>query len=508
MITEQDKIRLKARNVSEQTVNDQLARFAKGFPFLRLAGSATVGKGILRIDSQLEARAIERWQQFLDDGATVCKFVPASGAASRMFKALFAFVDGPDQVPAKGSPVETLINNIHKTAFSGELDTVLQKLYGKTTDSLIKEGKYKEVIAAIIKPEGLNYGNLPKGLLSFHRYADGSVRTPLEEQLAEGAQTTATNGKVNVHFTVSDNHRSLFADKLAAVLPGIEKRTGLKFNVSTSIQKPSTDTVAANPDGTPFRDDEGNLVFRPGGHGALISNLSDIDAEVVFIKNIDNVVPDSRRKATVLYKKIIGGILVLVHDSIARYLKQLRGGKYTDADLKEMRDFVRDTLCIKADGLETLTPTEQAKWLEAKFNRPIRVCGMVRNEGEPGGGPYIAYNTDGTASPQILESTQIDMTKPDNIVMMKKATHFNPVDLVCYIRDVDGKPFNLSDFVDPDTGFISDKSFAGRSLRALELPGLWNGAMSDWNTVFVEVPIDTFNPVKTVNDLLRPAHQQ
>ena len=228
---------------------------------------------------------------------------------------------------------------------------------------------------------------------------------------------------------------------------------------------------------------------------------------VVYIKNIDNVVTDSRRMPTVKYKKIIGGILVLVHDQIARYAAALKAGNVTEEQLAEIRDFVAHTLNIRADGLATLSPDEQAKWMLAKFNRPVRVCGMVLNEGEPGGGPYIAYNPDGTASPQILESTQIDTSKPENVEMMKKATHFNPVDLVCYINDLDGKPFDLTKFTDPDTGFISDKSQAGRPLRALELPGLWNGAMSDWNTVFVEVPIDTFNPVKTVNDLLRPAHQ-
>lgn len=508
MITEHDKSMLDARGISQQTVSDQLARFTTGFPYLRLAASATVGNGILRTDAQIEEKAVARWDKFLAEGATVCKFVPASGAASRMFKALFAFVDGQEETPAADSPVAALIANIDKTAFYGQLNDILQKLHGKTARQLIDEGKYKAVISAIIKPEGLNYGNLPKGLLSFHRYADGSVRTPLEEQLVEGAQTTAANGVVNVHFTVSDNHRQLFADKLAEVLPAIEQRSGLKFKVSTSIQKPATDTVAANPDGTPFRDDNGNMVFRPGGHGALISNLSDIDAEVIYIKNIDNVVPDSHRMATVKYKKIIGGILMLVHDETVRYANMLRDGKYGEKDLADMRDFVSRTLCIKADGLESLPADEQAKWLAAKFNRPIRVCGMVRNEGEPGGGPYIAYNNDGTASPQILESTQIDMSNAANVDMMKGATHFNPVDLVCYVRDIDGNRFDLTKFVDHNTGFISDKSFAGRALRALELPGLWNGAMSDWNTVFVEVPIDTFNPVKTVNDLLRPAHQQ
>lgn len=508
MLNEKDKEMLAKRGVSEETVIGQLERFKTGFPYLRLAGSANVGNGILRPDADLEKKAIARWLQFLDDGASVYKFVPASGAASRMFKTLFAFVDGEEDIPAPGSPVAELIARLPETAFASELDKALEKVHGKTAAALIQEGRYKDVIAGIIRPEGLNYGALPKGLLSFHRYADGTVRTPLEEQLVEGAQTAAAGGTVNVHFTVSDSHRQLFKDKLEAVLPGLAKRTGLRFNVSTSVQKPSTDTVAANPDSTPFRDDNGNLVFRPGGHGALISNLSDIDAAVVFIKNIDNVVPDSLRTSTVHYKKVLGGILVLVHDCIAEFSKKLADGSYTDADLDEMYRFATYTLCIRTEGLVTLPAAERAEWFAAKFNRPLRVCGMVRNEGEPGGGPYIAYNNDGTASPQILESTQINKANPDNVAMMNGATHFNPVDLVCYIRDTEGRPFDLPKYVDHNTGFISDKSFAGRPLRALELPGLWNGAMSDWNTVFVEVPIDTFNPVKTVNDLLRPAHQQ
>lgn len=507
MLTEKDKTLLAERGISEDTVVSQLDRFATGFPFLRLAGSATVNNGILRPDQYLEADATARWEKFLSDGATVCKFVPASGAASRMFKALFAFVDGNEDKPADGSPVDDLIRRLPDLAFASQLDDVLLKLHGMTSAQLMAAGRYKDVIAGIIRPEGLNYGQLPKGLLTFHRYADGTTRTPLEEQLMEGAQTTVSDGVVNVHFTVSDSHRGIFAAKLEEVLPRIEEKTGLKFHVSTSVQKPATDTIAANPDGTPFRDADGNLVFRPGGHGALISNLGDIDATVVFIKNIDNVVPDSRRAETIRYKKILGGILVLVHDKIAEYTRILKTGDVSAEKLAEMRDFVANTLCIRAEGLSTLEPQKQAEWMLAKFNRPVRVCGMVRNEGEPGGGPYIAYNADGTASPQILESTQIDASKPENLEMMKRATHFNPVDLVCYIDDLEGRPFNLTAYVDSETGFISDKSQAGRPLRALELPGLWNGAMSDWNTVFVEVPISTFNPVKTVNDLLRSAHQ-
>ncbi len=353
----------------------------------------------------------------------------------------------------------------------------------------------------------MNYGALPKAMLTFHRYAAGYTRTPLEEHLAEGAQTAATNGKVTLHFTVSADHRKLFEEKIAAVIPDMEKRFGVKYDISLSEQKPSTDTLAATLDDKPFRNDAGQLVFRPGGHGALIENLADMKSTVVFIKNIDNVVPDALRKSTIHYKQVIAGTLILAHDQIAAYLKKLREGRYSSDDLTEMVGFMRTTLCTDSPKFDSLSGKELADCLTAKLNRPLRVCGMVRNDGEPGGGPFLAQNRDGSVSLQILESTQIDPGNATYMEMMGKATHFNPVDLVCYLHDVEGRPYHLPDYVDPDTGFISSKSLGGKDLKALELPGLWNGAMSDWNTIFVEVPSSTFNPVKTVNDLLRPAHQ-
>ena len=286
----------------------------------------------------------------------------------------------------------------------------------------------------------------------------------------------------------------------------MEAEFGVEYSVSLSEQKPSTDTLAATLENEPFRSED-KLVFRPGGHGALIANLGDIDSSVVFIKNIDNVVPDALRESTIRYKQILAGKLILAHDQAYAYLKALRAGEYTDESLREVVTFMRNELCTDAPQFDALAGKELAEYLVGKLNRPMRVCGMVRNDGEPGGGPFLAYNPDGSVSPQILESTQIDTANAEYMAMMNGATHFNPVDLVCYIKDAEGKPFALPAYVDPDTGFISSKSFAGRELRALELPGLWNGAMSNWSTIFVEVPSSTFNPVKTVNDLLRPAHQ-
>ncbi len=455
---------------------------------------------------ELQTRAVERWNGFLADGGRVCKFVPASGAASRMFKSLFAFVDGDSAHPAEGSDVARLLKDIHKVAFFNELDAAVLRLHNKDVDTLLSEGRDKDVVAAIISSDGLNYGNLPKGLLTFHHAGDGT-RTPVEEQLMEGAQSARqADGTVNMHLTVSGSHREAFAGKLAEVKPRIEKEMGVKINVGMSEQKASTDTVAVNEDNTLFRDN-GNLVFRPGGHGALIQNLNDIDAEVVFIKNIDNVVPDSLRGATLKYKMVIAGYMMELHDAVARYIKLIDSREYTDAQLQEICAFLRDKFSFDAPELSSLQGEDLSTYLRTKLNRPLRVCGMVKNEGEPGGGPYIAYNADGSRSLQILESTQIDLSKDENKQMMAKATHFNPVDLVCYVTDVYGKPFDLTAHVDPLTGFISSKSLHGRNLKALELPGLWNGAMSDWLTAFVEVPVATFNPVKTVNDLLRPQHQ-
>lgn len=506
MLTKEDLAYIEERGMDAAQVENQLKRFATGFPYLEIKDAARAGQGITVLTPEQENAAIERWKKFLADGGDVCKFVPASGAASRMFKSLFAFVDGAEDVPAEGSDVAKLIDEIDKVAFIDDLNEATKRLCGKTVGELKAEGLFKELIAAIIKPEGLNYGGLPKGLLKFHSYAEGS-RTPVEEQLAEGAQTAANgNGDVKMHFTVSANHRKLFEEKISEVADKMGKERNVKFNVSLSEQKPQTDTVAANPDNTPFHED-GHLLFRPGGHGALIENLNDIDATVVFIKNIDNVVPDSLRDATVRYKQILGGYMIQLHDRIQLYLDQLATGDYDRGHLQEMLHFLHFAFSISDRAIDGLNDVDVAMYIHEKLNRPLRVCGMVKNEGEPGGGPFIAVNPDGSASLQILESTQIDPANEEYKKMMATATHFNPVDLVCYVKDRNGEKFNLPKYVDPNTGFISSKSSHGHELRAMELPGLWNGAMSDWNTAFIEVPIATFNPVKTVNDLLRPAHQ-
>jgi hypothetical protein len=323
----------------------------------------------------------------------------------------------------------------------------------------------------------------------------------------EGALYASSNGESHIHFTVSHDHLDLFKQRVAEKKNFYEKKFGIHYDISFSEQKPSTDTIAANPDNTPFRNDDGTLLFRPGGHGALIENLNDIDADVIFIKNIDNVVPDRLKGDTVQWKKVIGGVLVQAQRKIFDYLKVLDSGLYNHEKLEEIIRFVQHELCCRKADIKQLEDAELVIYLRKKLNRPLRVCGVVKNVGEPGGGPFLAYNQDGTVSPQILESSQIDKSNEAYVKMFTSGTHFNPVDLVCATKDYQGHPFHLPDYVDHNTGFISSKSKNGRQLKALELPGLWNGAMSDWNTIFVEVPLSTFNPVKTVNDLLREAHQ-
>ena len=433
------------------------------------------------------------------------KFVPASGAASRMFKDLFAFLNGVNQKPANDFERE-FFDNIHDFAFFNELNQKCEQNEGKSVDELMKDGDYKLIVDTLLNIRGLNYGQLPKGLLSFHKYDDG-VRTPIEEHLVEAALYAASNKQAYVHFTISHEHLELFKQKVTEKIAQYEAKYDVKLNVSYSEQKPSTDTIAVNPDNSPFRNDDGSLLFRPGGHGALIENLNDLEADIVFIKNIDNVVPDRLKKETIDWKMVIAGKLVELQKQTFDYLHLLDKGCYTRTELEEILSFLQHNLFCESSEAKTLDDNALAQYLYDKLNRPMRVCGMVKNVGEPGGGPFLAYNHDGTISLQILESSQIDKSNKDYVKMFTDGTHFNPVDIVCAIKNYKGEPFDLTKHVDKSTGFISSKSKNGRELKALELPGLWNGAMSDWNTIFVEVPLITFNPVKTVNDLLREQHQ-
>ena len=505
MLSQQDLNQLAAKGISEEKLNSQLEEFKTGFPFLKLEAAASVGKGIIAPTEADVKQYEEAWEQYKAQGHSIVKFVPASGAASRMFKDMFAFADADYDVPTTDFE-KKYFDNIEKFAFYDALDDACRKNLGAGVTELIANGRYKDVARNMLNADGLNYGQLPKGMLLFHKYSEGP-RTPMEEHLVEGALYAASDGKAAVHFTVSHDHLPMFKQRVAEKLDFYASKYGISYDITFSEQKPSTDTVAANPDNTPFRNSDGSLLFRPGGHGALIENLNEISADVIFIKNIDNVVPDRLKADTVSYKQVIAGILVTLQKKAFDYLETLEAGAYNHEKLEEIIRFVQHDLCCRKADIKELEDADLVIYLKKKLNRPMRVCGVVKNVGEPGGGPFLTYNQDGTVSLQILESSQIDKNNAEYMEMFTKGTHFNPVDLVCAVKDYKGNAFNLPDFVDRTTGFISSKSKNGKELKALELPGLWNGALSDWNTVFVEVPLSTFNPVKTVNDLLRDQHQ-
>ncbi|MBP3290772.1 MAG: DUF4301 family protein [Alistipes sp.] len=477
MFSREDLSQITEHGLTLEAVEHQLENFRQGFPFLNIVRAASANDGIEVLSNEAITRLTTRYDAEASMRKIV-KFVPASGAATRMFKELFEFVNEG----RRGKGIDTLLENIRKFAFWPELESFVTE---KSSD--------EDIVAAIVK-HGLSYGSKPKGLVTFHAYGDDS-RKAIEEHMVEGAAYARSGDEVYIHFTVSEEHMGGFWDVLGATQPFYEEQFGVKYNVSFSVQKPSTDTIAVNPDNTPFRTDDGRLLFRPAGHGALIENLNDIDADVIFVKNIDNVTTDARRGDTIRYKKALAGVLLELQEQTFAYLKAIDSGV---ADVEAIAEFIEKRLCVK------LPEDWDVHTLRRLLDRPIRVCGVVRNQGEPGGGPFWVSAADGQQSLQIAESSQI---APEQMHLMKSATHFNPVDLVCGVRRYNGEKFDLTKYTDPATGFISQKSSGGRDLRAQELPGLWNGAMANWNTVLVEVPITTFSPVKVVLDLLRPEHQ-
>lgn len=502
MLSQGDLLQIAERNVTEEQVERQVAQLKRGTAYVKLIRPATIGDGILRMSpEQVEAmnRAFDEDKEYYQ----FTKFVPASGAASRMFKDLFTFIE--NGVETKFT--EIFFAHIHCFAFAKDLEEACQRCYGQGIDDLVKGGRKVDVVKALLLEEGLGYGKLPKALLKFHHY-EHFDRLALEEHLVEAARYATDNGGVaRLHFTVSPEHEQPFKEAVNRIINQYQQKYNIKYDISFSCQKPSTDTVAIDSDGNLFREKDGKLLFRPGGHGALIENLNDLAQEIVFIKNIDNIVPETRVETTVTYKKVLAGLLLKLQQQTFEYLEILDDGDVTEEELKEMIAFARKQLMIDIpDFVEQYDIYEKIDFLYERLNRPMRICGMVKNEGEPGGGPFWVKNMDDEVSLQIIESSQINHGKEDQENIFKASTHFNPVDLVCGCWNYKGEAFNLTDYVDPNTGFVSSKSKDGRELKALELPGLWNGAMSDWITLFVEVPIETFNPVKTVNDLLKPMH--
>lgn len=498
--TEQDQKQFLAQGVSTSQIDEQINYFVQGFPYLNVIKAATIGDGIIRVDEDQLAAYIHRFDEAAHEKDLV-KFVPASGAATRMFKSLFAALDGKSD-----KSTDEFFARITDFAFYEDLKAAMAQ-EGLDLDKAVADNDRQTVLQFLLTNKGLDYGSLPKGLLKFHRYVDGP-RTPVEEHLVEGAAYANSDGLVKLHFTVSPEHRERFEKLIDEQKADYEAWLGVTFDISFSEQKKSTDTISVNMDNSPFRNADGSLLFRPAGHGALIENLNDIDADIVFIKNIDNVVPDEIKEQTVTYKKVLAAVLLDAQQQIARLQKLLATDDVSEGYLAEADELLRRTLfTLPPDGFDTLSKDEKLAYFRKKLDRPVRACGMVKNVGEPGGGPFWAKNQDGSVSLQVVESAQIDLADPQQKSIFDGATHFNPVDLVCGLKDRDGKKYNLTDYRDPQTGFITAKSKDGKDLKAQELPGLWNGAMADWNTMFVEVPLITFNPVKTVNDLLRKEHQ-
>jgi hypothetical protein len=507
MFSEKDKQQIQQRGSKLETVQNQIDNFKKGFPFLPIQDAASVGKGIIRLSPEDLNKRGERYDAKIAAGTKALKFVPASGAASRMFKALFQALEDFQSQPhedvlAANRDAAQYVTELDKFAFAEEL----KKAVANNSEQLSATNK----LDYLLNEKGLNYGAKPKGLLKFHSYEDGA-RTPFEEHLVEGAKYAADkDGKASLHFTVSPEHQPGFEALLAEIKDKYEELLGVEFDVTFSQQKPSTDTIAVDLENEPFRNSDGSLLFRPGGHGALIENLNDLDADIIFIKNIDNVVPDRLKQPTIDFKKGLAGVLLKHQEKLFYYQRELNEKHYTALSsnfLAEAANFLENTLNTKPAKNHYYTEREELyQYLKEKYNRPLRVCGMVKNEGEPGGGPFWAMNADGTVSLQVVESSQIDPDSVQQQDIVQHATHFNPVDLVCAVKNYKGEKYDLTQFTDPATGFISKKSKDGKELKAQELPGLWNGAMSNWNTLFVEVPIETFNPVKTVNDLLRDQH--
>ena len=518
IFTKKDLEQIRDHGLSVEVVLRQLEQLNSPPPYLQLVRPCTVGDGIEVISDQQAGTYIFRFEEEVKKGRFL-KFVPASGAATRMFRALQRYYNSGKDIPLDvlskraqegdrdSAELLEFIGGLRNFAFYPTLSRIMRDR-GLEIDRLYEQGRFRDIVHFVLSPEGLGYGNMPKALVLFHRY-NGQARTAFEEHLVEAANYVKdSTPSAALHFTVADEHRTRFESFLEQVRAPYQNQFDVNYKVDFSIQKKSTDTIAADMKGKPFRLPDGKLLFRPGGHGALIENLNDLNGDLIFIKNIDNVVPDHLKPTTYKWKKILGGLLITLQYTIHGYLKLLHNGTIDSERESEIRVFLQNKICMDMPGELSTWPTD--KRIEFYFqalNRPLRVCGMVRNVGEPGGGPFWVRGKDGRVTRQIVEMAQIDPDSEEQQSIVKASTHFNPVDLACGVRDWEGKPFDLRKFVDEDAVFVSQKSKDGKDLKALELPGLWNGAMAEWLTFFVEVPLITFNPVKTVNALLRKEHQ-
>ena len=500
-----DRERIAAEGLAIEEADRQLALFRRGVSPVRLNRPCRAGDGIVVFTPAEQEKLIAAYTESLRT-QRIMKFVPASGAASRMFKEWYQGLRGGGF--ATDAERDHFFRDLGRCPFFPDLKAALSAK-GLDLDDLLAKRAEGTVLRYILTEEGLNYGQLPKALLKFHAYPEGA-RTALEEHLVEAALYAQDTQKCSrLHLTVSAEHERGVRERLSRVIGNYEALCGTVFEIGISVQESATNTLAVDPENRPFRDDKGELIFRPGGHGALLANLDALAADVIFLKNIDNVVPDRLKPETVRWKRILGGALITLQDGISQRLRLLESGDAGEADLGEIAQFCREKLLLDTpSAFERRSLAERWSFLFGRLNRPLRVCGMVKNEGEPGGGPFWVDDPDGKDVPslQIIEEPQIDRNDSRQREIWISATHFNPVDLVCGVRDFRGGKFPLTQFADPELAIIARKSEQGRDLLALERPGLWNGSMAFWNSLFVEVPLATFNPVKTVSDLLRPQH--
>ncbi|NMH86986.1 DUF4301 family protein [Flavivirga algicola] len=514
MFTEKDIKQIQKKGITVNQVDAQVARIKNGMSYSNLVTAATIGKGIEYYSDKEIKEFIELYESKQSYLSTL-KFVPASGAATRMFKFLFQFLknfnplnESIEDYAKKNNDtlIEKFISNLEKFPFYNQV-LLKTKEINLSFDNLSEEEKYLEFVKTMLNENGLNYGSWPKGLLPFHKY-DDVIITAFQEHLLESTLYASTNNKASLHFTVSDKHHTYFIEELNRIKQDLEQKTGKAFNVSFSYQKEATETVALTTEEAVFRNKDGTILFRPAGHGALLENLNDLNADLIFIKNVDNIIVANKNIAVSEYKKLLAGILIKVQEQIFTFLNKLDKDVVLEKELLEIALFLSNKMHVPIEeDFEDFTLEEKRVYLKEKLNRPVRVCGMVKNEGEPGGGPFLVKDKNGAISLQIVEFAQINIEDKGQQDIVKNATHFNPTDLVCGVKNYKGEKFNLKNFVDPEAAFITMKTQNGMDIKALELPGLWNGSMAYWNSIFVEVPLNTFNPVKTVNDLLKPAHQ-
>ncbi len=505
-LSKTDIEQFKKHGLTPEKIDQQLKIFSEGIPFVKIVNAGSIGNGIVSISEADQNRLVE-FYELNNQKKEIVKFVPASGAATRMFQFLFMFLNefNPNGTSfetyinkKENKLLETFIKSLKDFAFFSSVQKKTKELYPDFEKASEGAGTYL-LIKTMLDDKGLNFRNLPKGLIPFHKY-ETRTRTAFEEHLYESVYYASVNNNVKLHFTIAKKHLPFFEKELDGIKNRVLKKTKTKFQVSYSFQKKETDTIAVNNDNTVFKNAKNECVFRPSGHGALIENLNDLDADIVFIKNIDNVVSAKDVDEVAHHKKVLGGKLLWIQKKVFSYLVMLDKKNASLEKLHEIKTFLRNELNIR-ESIMTATSIKNI------LNRPIRVCGVVKNTGAPGGGPFWVQNNNTLPTLQIVEMSQIDSNNSDHQTIVNSATHFNPVDLVCGLKNYKGNKFDLLKFVDSKSGIITDKSQDGRSLKALELPGLWNGSMAYWNSVFVEVPLKTFNPVKTVNDLLHEAHR-